>query len=153
MFYNNLYNNCGFNRPSGNNNGNNGNNNNGNNNGNYTFLLQSKVDHTIQVKTNPYNITLSSTEVTSYSSITYVVEIPTIIFLPEMNEYINKVNLNIINKSGGLVTIKTQNGELMFNSSHLPPSGATTVNLTPNKFCKLILNKIENIYSYILLLA
>lgn len=152
MFYNNLYNGGGgYNRPSYGNNTNLGNGNNGG--GNYTFLLQSKVDHTIQVSSNPYNIAISPNEVTSYSSITYVAETPTTIFLPDMNEYIDKVNLNIINKSGGLVTIKSKNGELMFNSAHLPASGSNTVNLIPNRFCKLILNKTGNIYSYILLLS
>jgi hypothetical protein len=155
MFYNNLYNRT----ITGNGNGNcncNGNVTgigNGTFNGNYTFVLQSKVEHTIPITTNPYNITISSNEVSSYSSITYIAQVPTIIFLPIMNEYIEKVNINIINNSDGLVTINTQNGELMYNSSYLPPNGSNTLNLTQNKFCKLILNKKQNNISYILLLT
>ena len=151
MFYNNLYNSGCYNRsPLGGNNNNSGN---GFNGGNYTFLLQSKVDHTIKVTTNPYNITLGSNETASFSSITYIAEVPTTILLPVMNQYIDKVSINIINRSNGLVNVQTQNDELMYNSSYLPANGANTLNLTRNKFCKFIVTQTENKYSYILLLA
>jgi hypothetical protein len=149
MFYNNLYNRSSY----GNCNGTGYNNGNGFGSGNYTFLLQSKVEHTVQVTTDPYNIQIASNDVATYSSITYIAQIPTTIVLPVMNDYINKVSINVINSSNGLVRINTQNGELMYNSSYLPPSGGTSINLTQNKFCKLILNKSENKVSYILLLT
>lgn len=160
MFYNNLYNNVGYygnmNRTSSGGGGTgNGTNTTGNGNtpGSYTFVMLSKVDHKVMVTTDPYYIAITSNDVTSYSSITYVAQIPTTIFLPEITNNVENIQINIINGSAGLVNVQTQNGELMFNSSYLPSKGAMSTNLTPNKFCKLIPNKTENIFSYILLLA
>lgn len=115
--------------------------------------LESKLEHTIDINTNPYNITITSNDMVKYSEITYVAKIPTTIILPVIDESIEKMKINIINHSSSLVKIKTQNNELLFNSTYLPPNGSIEANLPPNKFCKLILTKKNNLFSYILLLT
>lgn len=108
----------------------------------------------IYIDTNTYTISSSdilSNNISQFSEITYVADISTTILLPIINEYNEDLNINIINNSSGIVTIKTQNQELLFNSLYLPPGGSKETNLNPNKFCKLIINKKNKIYSFILL--
>ena len=105
----------------------------------------------IDINTNSYII--PSDNISQYFEITYVAQVPTTIFLPIINEYNEDININIINNSSGIVIIQTQNNELLYNSSYLPKNGATHTNLTPNKFCKVIINKKNNLFSFILLLT
>ena len=143
MFYNQLYN-----IPIQNNQ------NNQNNQNKLPESCYSKSNNkTLRIEINKNLYTIPSNDISQYSEITYVALIPTIIMLPIINEYNEDVNINIINNSSGIVTIKTQNNELLFNSSYLPSSGATKINLLSNRFCKFIINKKKELFSFILLLS
>ena len=139
MFYNQLYNQS-YNLPKNNSVVNNYIN-------NVTNNISNKTQR-IHINTNPYIIQSNDIQ---FSEITYVAEIPTTILLPIINQYNEDSIINIINNSSSIVTLKTQNQELLFNSFHLPPDGTTETNLKPNKFCKLIIKKKNKIYSFILL--
>ena len=135
MFYNHLYNQS-YNLPKNNSVVN-----------NYINNISNKTQR-IHINTNPYIIQSNDIQL---SEITYVAEIPTTILLPIINQYNEDSIINIINNSSSIVTLKTQNQELLFNSFHLPPDGTRETNLKPNKFCKLIIKKKNKIYSFILL--
>lgn len=104
----------------------------------------------INITTDQYNI--QSTNYDQSTEFIYNAQVPTVIYLPLINEYNENMNMTIINSSSNSVTIKTQDNQLLFNSLYLPPSGSTEILLASNKYCKLIINKKNNFFSFILLL-
>ena len=133
---------------------NNSNNSNCSNSGNNNYIvINSKIKNKIYVNTSLYTIKISPDDVADYNEITYVATIETKIILPIINEYIEKVEINIINNSSSLITIQTPNKELLYNSLYLPSTGATSIKLIPNKYCKIIFNNKDKLLSYILLLT
>lgn len=136
------------------NNGNNGNSANSCSSCNTNYIvINSKIKNKIYVNTALYTIKISPNDIADYNEITYVATIETKIILPIINEYIEKVEINIINSSSSLITIQTPNKELLYNSLYLPSTGATSINLIPNKYCKIIFNNKDKLFSYILLLT
>lgn len=128
--------------------------NNQNNQNKFPEYCYSKLNNkTLRIEINKNLYIIPSNDISQYSEITYVALIPTIIMLPIINEYNEDVKINIINNSSGIVTIKTQNNELLFNSSYLPSIGSTNFNLLSNRFCKFIINKKNDLFSFILLLS
>ena len=110
-----------------------------------------KINKRIDIDSNTY--TIPSDNILQYFELTYIAQVPTTIFLPIINEYNEDININIINNSSGIVTVKTQNNELLFNSLYIPKDGSTNTNLIPNKFCKFIINKKNKIFSFILIIT
>lgn len=105
----------------------------------------------IHITTPTYTINVLPVELIAYSSIVYIVDVETIIYLPSLDDNILNVNLEIINVSGSNVIINTVEDDLLFNNLYIKKEGSPTFMLTTNKYCKLISIKKINLFSWILL--
>lgn len=100
-----------------------------------------------------YVINVLPVELLAYSSILYIADIVTNIYLPSLDDNILNLQLEIINNSGSNIIINTIGDDLLFNNLYIQKSGSPTFILTTNKYCKLMsIKRINlNLFSWILL--
>lgn len=111
----------------------------------------SNLKKIIHITEPSYTISVLPIELLAYSSILYIIDVPTTIYLPSLQDNILNVQLEIINNSDSNSTINTLGNDLLFNNLYIPQGGASSFILTKNKYCKLISRKQINLFSWILL--
>ena len=87
--------------------------------------------------------------ISTYKNI--IVDVSSVIFLPKTQN--DGHTINIANNSGSLITINSQNDELIYSSFYINPAGSTNFLLEQSKMAKLININKNNLFSWVLLLS
>jgi hypothetical protein len=112
-------------------------------NGSYNQKSQYVTPNDLYNAINPsyYNVNKDTYYITNIYNIKASVA-DSNIFLPKTN--IETININIINNSGGYITINTQNNDIIVSSSYTPSSGLPSIILKDKNIAKFINIKDNN---------